>query len=77
MIKCPQCKSGWEVLNGENFCGWCGVAVYAIDCRLKNGDQIIYSDLMEDECELMIEILNTGIKNVEIDEVSIIIKQDQ
>ncbi|MCX6170626.1 MAG: hypothetical protein NTX65_14895 [Ignavibacteriales bacterium] len=70
---CILCKSGWEILDDEKYCGWCGSPTKGFSIHFDDEEQINYAD-SENEIELIYTIINTGILPITVDRPQISIE---
>ena len=69
LIKCINCKSGWEIAPEESFCGWCGSPTLNFKVSFEHEEPLLYADELENSTESIIislRIENTGIKPINI-----------
>ncbi len=71
-VLCYQCNSGWEILPGESFCGWCGSPIkgFRVTPLFKENDVLRYID-EDDEFVLKFQVENYGIHKLSIDNIKI------
>lgn len=65
-LKCTRCKSGWEISDGESFCGWCGTPLLGFNIEIIDSPIIYIDGLVQDGegFQIHLEVINQGIKPI-------------
>lgn len=68
---CRACNEGWEIAEGDRFCGFCGTPTRRLVPEVQAGGTICLEDLadLDGEVEVVVRLTNHGTLGISLADV--------